>query len=378
MNAHTDATHMSRALDLAEATIGLASPNPQVGCVLVREGQIIAEGAHLYDLRDHAEIVALKQAATLGHSTQGTTAYVTLEPCSHRGRTGPCADALIAAGTSRCVVATVDPNPQVAGRGIARMRAAGIEVEIGLLQARARTLNNAFAFFITHGRPFVTLKAGLSVDGRLAPLPVARIPGQPFWLTGPESRAEVQRLRHASDALLTGIGTVLADDPLLTERSGLRRRRPLQRIVLDSRLQIPLDSNLVQQANDDLWVFTTPQAPESHAKALESRSIRVITLSQLSLEAILNHLHEAKLISVLAEAGPTLNAALLRDQLVEQAILFYAPTELGIQSLPFATAGPTSFELEARMLAVTKRTTGPDVCVSGLLHDPWACATQLV
>ena len=368
---------MARALSLAEATIGLASPNPQVGCVLVRDGQVIGEGAHLYDQRDHAEIVALKQAATLGHTTQGATAYVTLEPCSHHGRTGPCADALIAAGISRCVVATVDPNPQVAGQGIARLRAAGIEVEIGLLQSRARTLNNAFAFSITHGRPFVTLKSALSVDGRLAPLPGSRIPGQPFWLTGPESRAEVQRLRHISDALLTGIGTVLADDPLLSDRTRLPRRHPLQRIILDSKLQIPLDSNLVRQATDDLWIVTTPQAPGSHAKALESRGIRITTLSQLNLKAIVNHLHEAKLLSVLVEAGPTLNAALLRESLVDQALLFYAPTELGTQSLPFAAAGPTSFELETRMISVTKRTFGPDVCVSGLLHDPWASTPQL-
>ena len=362
---------MARALDLAEASIGLASPNPQVGCLLIRNEKILGEGTHLYDHRDHAEIAALKQATTLAHSTKGATAYVTLEPCSHHGRTGPCADALIAAGIARCVVATVDPNPQVAGQGIARMRAAGIPVEIGVLESRARSLNNAFAFSITRSRPFVTLKAGLSVDGRLAPLPAVRTPGQPFWLTGPETRAEVQRLRHASDALLTGIGTVLADNPLLSDRTGLARRRPLQRILLDSKLRIPLHSNLVQQAADDLWIFTTPQASDIKTEALESRGIRITILPHLDLREILNQLHQAKIISVLAEAGPTLNAALLRDHLADEAILFYAPTELGTQSLPFATAGPTSFELEARMLSVTKRTFGPDVCVSGLLHDPW-------
>ena len=363
---------MARALDLAEASVGLASPNPQVGCVLIRDGAVLGEGAHVYDARDHAEIVAIKAAVACGLSPRGATAYVTLEPCSHHGRTGPCADALIAAGISRCVVATVDPNPQVASQGIARMRAAGIEVHLGLLEGPARTLNNAFAFSITQGRPFVTLKAGLSVDGRLAPLPAARLADQPFWLTGPESRAEVQRLRHASDALLTGIGTVLADDPLLSDRTGLPRRRPLQRILLDSKLQIPQNSNLAQNAADDLWIFTTPEAPQAKADALHSKGVRITLLPQLNLKVILSHLHTAKFLSVLVEAGPTLNSALLRDNLADQAILFYAPTKLGTQSLPLTTAGPTPFELEARLLSVTKRNFGSDVCVSGLLHDPWS------
>lgn len=204
---------MQRALTLARETVALASPNPQVGCVLVKDGEIIAEGAHLYANRDHAEIAALKQARERGIDITGATAYVTLEPCSHHGRTGPCADALVASHISRCVIATQDPNPQVSGQGIAKLRAAGIEVILGLLQQPARDLNDAFAHFIQHHRPFVTLKAALSVDGYLAPSPQTRAPNQPHWLTGPAARAEVQRLRHSSDAILTGIGTVLADDP---------------------------------------------------------------------------------------------------------------------------------------------------------------------
>ena len=237
----TDQQRMQRALLLAEASAGLASPNPQVGCVLALNGEMIGEGAHHYDARDHAEIVALKQAAGAGRSAKGATAYVTLEPCSHQGRTGPCADALIAAGIARCYVATMDPNPAVAGRGIAKLLAAGIEVQVGLEQARARRLNEAFALSIQHGRPFVHLKSALSVDGRLAPL--ERTPGTPHWLTGLESREEVHLLRHGSDAMLTGIGTALADDPLLTDRSGLaRRRKPLLRVVLDSAgYGLPLD-----------------------------------------------------------------------------------------------------------------------------------------
>ena len=214
---------MRQALKLAAETIGLASPNPQVGCILVNNGETIGEGAHLYDNRDHAEIVALKQAASRNLSTHGATAYVTLEPCSHHGRTPPCADSLIASGIARCVIATQDPNPQVSGQGIQKLRAAGIEVTLGVLQQQARNLNEAFAHFIQHRTPFVTLKAALSLDGKLAPSLTSRLPNQPHWLTGPAARHEVQLLRHASDAVLTGIGTVLADNPLLTDRSGALR-----------------------------------------------------------------------------------------------------------------------------------------------------------
>ena len=364
---------MEQALRLAEETVGLASPNPQVGCVLVRDGGVIGEGAHRYEERDHAEIVALKRAAG---GVRGATAYVTLEPCSHHGRTGPCADALIAAGIARCVVATADANPEVSGRGIARMRAAGIEVSVGWLEARAREMNEGFALSITRGRPFVTLKAGLSVDGRLAPLPERRVSGEPFWLTGPESRAEVHRLRHASDAVLTGIGTGLADDPLLTDRSGLLRRRRLVRVVLDSSLRLPVDSKLVASAAGDVWVFCSDEADEVREKTLEVRGVRVTRVSGggalLDMGEVLAILHGAGMLSVLAEGGSTLNGAMLRAGLVDRAILFYAETELGVESLPFAEGGPSPFELEERMLGVRKQSFGADVCVTGLLRDPWA------
>ena len=382
-----DEAFMHRALALAEGAIGLASPNPQVGCVLAREAITLAEGTHLYDAFDHAEIVALKLAAFEGVDVRGATAYVTLEPCSHHGRTGPCADALIAAGISRCVVATADPNPQVSGRGIARMRAAGIAVEIGLCEAQARELNRAFACSITWHRPFITLKAALSVDGYLAPPPQARSPNEPFWLTGPDARAEVQLLRHASDAILAGIGTVLADDPLLTDRSGLPRRRPLMRVILDTHLLTPVAAKLVQSARQnqqqDLWIFCGPDAPNDRRAALEECGVRVIRVAQVSsdepnlaaglnINEILAHLHSAQIGSVLLEAGSAINGAFLRQNLVDQVVLFYSETELGPGSMPFATGNAGSFALEEKMLAVSKRMVGPDVRVSGLLHDPWA------
>ena len=276
--AEQDERFMQRALKLAHDTIGQASPNPQVGCVLVQYGEIIAEGAHLYDLRDHAEIAALKQAAERGISTTGATAYVTLEPCAHHGRTGPCADALIAARIARCVIATTDPNPLVSGQGIAKLRAAGIEVAIGTLQQQARDLNEAFAHFIQRRKPFVTLKAALSADGKLAPLPAHRLPNQPHWLTGPAARLEVQLLRHASDAILTGIGTVLADNPALTDRTKLPRRRPLLRVILDTNLRTPLDSQLVRTAKDDLLILTGTHAPTQKIAALEAGGAEVLTI----------------------------------------------------------------------------------------------------
>jgi diaminohydroxyphosphoribosylaminopyrimidine deaminase/5-amino-6-(5-phosphoribosylamino)uracil reductase len=394
-NANQDEVFMQRALKLAAETIGLASPNPQVGCVLVRatpQGdatKIIGEGAHLYANYDHAEIVALKQAAARGISTKGATAYVTLEPCSHHGRTGPCADALIAAGITRCIIATQDPNPQVSGQGIAKLRAANIEVTLGVLEQRARDLNDAFAHFIQHRTPFVTLKAALSVDGKLAPPPASRYPNQPHWLTGPAARYEVQLLRHASDAVLTGIGTVLADDPQLTDRSGMQnparsglfgpnalpRRRPLLRVILDTHLRIPFTSQLVRSAANDLLILCGSLASPSKAAALGSLGVEVDRIpdhaGRLSLPAVLSTLAERNILSLLLECGSHLNGGFLRQNLADKAVLIYAETELGDQAIPFAQGIPSPYLLEQSLHRVTRAAYGPDVCITGYLHDPW-------
>jgi len=367
-----DERFMRRALELARATEGLASPNPQVGCVIIHNGEILGEGAHLYDARDHAEIVALRQA---GDRACGATAYVTLEPCSHHGRTGPCADALIAAGVRRVVAATVDPNPQVEGRGIAWLRSAGIDVTVGVMQPEARDLNDAFAQFIRTGRPLVTLKAALSADGMLAPPASARTTGQPHWLTGAESRTEVQRMRHAADALLTGIGTVLADDPLLTDRSGLPRRRPLLRVVLDTRLRTPLDSQFVRSAQGDVLIFCGAHAGPDRASALRSTGVAVEQIAErdglLDLGAVLDALAARHVLSVLLECGSQLNGAFLVQDLVDKAVLFHAPVDLGEGALPFAAGfGPPS-QLEQSLKKVTRTNFGADVCVAGLLRNPW-------
>jgi len=367
-----DERFMRRALELASATQGLASPNPQVGCVVVSEDEIVGEGAHLYDERDHAEIVALRHAGERAH---GSTAYVTLEPCSHHGRTGPCADALIAAGVGRVVVATVDPNPQVSGRGIERLRTAGIIVELGILQAEARAINDAFAQFICTGRPLVTLKVALSSDGMLAPPAAVRAIRQPYWLTGPESRAEVQLMRHASDAVLTGIGTVLADDPLFTDRSGLPRRRPLLRVVLDSRLRTSLDSQLVRSAHGDLLIFCGLQAEPDRVAAFQAAGIEVAHIAErngmLDLTAVLGTLAERQILSLLLEVGTKLNGAFIAQNLVDKVVLFYAPTRLGKEALPFAAGVSSPSLLEQSLRGIRRTNLGDDLYVAGALHDPW-------
>ena len=371
-----DEVFMQRALQLAAETTALASPNPQVGCVLVDDkNSIIGEGAHLYDNRDHAEIVALKMAAVRGLSPRGATAYVTLEPCSHHGRTGPCADALIAAGIARAVIATEDPNPLVSGQGIAKLRAANIEVTLGTLQQPARSLNEAFAHFIQTRTPFVTLKAALSVNGKLAPPPTSRDSNQPHWLTSPAARAEVQRLRHASDAILTGIGTVLADDPQLTDRTGLPRRRPLLRVLLDTHLRTPLTSQLVRSAANDLLLLCGSAASPEKIAALEARGAEVKIIpnhaDRLSLSTVLAELARRNILSLLLEGGSHLNGSFLRQNLVDKAILFYAPTELGDQAIPFAEGIASPSLLEPSLQHLTRTTFGPDTCITGYLHDPW-------
>jgi diaminohydroxyphosphoribosylaminopyrimidine deaminase/5-amino-6-(5-phosphoribosylamino)uracil reductase len=365
----SDQLWMQRALELAQKSIGLASPNPAVGCVLVKNNEIIGEGFHKYDQRDHAEIVALKAA---GSAAKGTTAYVTLEPCSHSGRTGPCANALIEAGIARAVVATGDPNPAVNGQGIARLRKAGIAIDIGLMQQEARDLNDGFARYIQTRLPFVILKAGLSLDGRIAPAPETRVPGVAVMLTGPESQAEVQRMRHASDAIITGINTVLADNPLLTDRSGLPRRRPLLRVVLDSTLRLPLESRLVETANDDLIVFCTTPNPERR-RALESLHIRVEQIepepgsNRVSLKRALWRLGELEITSALLEAGSQLNTTALAH--ADQLALFYAPIFLGQTAIPLLQ---TIASIELKPVRTTVAQLGTDALVKAWLRDPWA------
>ena len=351
---------MEHALDLARKGVGLASPNPTVGCVLVKDGAILGEGLHQYDQKDHAEIVALKQA---GERARGATLYITLEPCNHTGRTGPCTEAIIAAGISRVVAAMVDPNPKTRGTGFARLRQAGVELQGGLLEAEAQNLNEGFSHWITTRKPFVTLKSALTLDGQLA-LPKPRKGKQPEWITSDESRAEVHRMRHASDALLTGIGTIFADNPLLTDRSGLPRRRRLLRVVLDTRLRLSPKSRMVQTCDDDLLVFTAALLKTPKARKLQNAGVELIEVKRsragLDLGAVLKDLGRRDILSVLLEAGPHLNAAALSAGLVNKLVLFYAPRIAGDASVPFLTSGANAMP---PMRISSTRQFGPDVAI---------------
>ena len=365
---------IARALELAAKGCGLASPNPMVGAVLVRDGEVIAEAFHTYDGLRHAEIIALEAA---GEKARGATLYVNLEPCCHTGRTGPCTRALISAGVARVVAGMVDPNPAVAGRGIKELRAAGIQVDCSCTSSaceEARRLNEAFAWWIRHRRPLVTLKTALTLDGSLV-LPRSRNGNESRWITSEISRAEVHRMRHASDAILTGIGTIIADDPLLTDRSGLPRRRPLLRVILDSRLRLSPKSQLVRSAQADVLVFTSASPSTARAKNLRSHGVEIFSVrtrrGRLDLEAVLEELGRRDILSVMLEAGPLLNQAALEADLVQKVRLFYAPTLVGLgSSLPGLPPGKHSRALRARQLSgVRTENFGPDFAVEGYLHD---------
>jgi diaminohydroxyphosphoribosylaminopyrimidine deaminase / 5-amino-6-(5-phosphoribosylamino)uracil reductase len=366
VNPH-DTHFMEHALDLARKGVGLSSPNPTVGCVIVKDGAILGEGFHQYDWKDHAEIVALKQA---GERARSATLYVSLEPCNHTGRTGPCTEAIIAAGISRVVAAMQDPNPKTQGTGFARLRAAGIEVETGLLEGESQQLNEAFAHWITTRKPFVTLKSAMTLDGQLA-LPMSRKSKTREWLTSEESRAEVHRMRHASDALLTGIGTILADDPLLTDRTGLPRRRRLLRVILDSSLRLSPKSRIVQTCDDDLLVYTSALLKTPKARKLQHAGVELIEVKHsrngLDLGAVLKDLGRRDILSVLLEAGPHLNAAALSANLVNKLVLFYAPKIAGDSHVPFVSSGANAMP-SLRVSAI--RQFGPDVAVEAILRGP--------
>ncbi len=368
MNEH-DIRFMQHALELARRGIGLASPNPVVGCAIVADGQIVGEGYHRYDARDHAEIVALKAA---GDRAQGATAYVTLEPCNFTGRTGPCSEALIKAGVKRVIAATEDPNPKVAGGGFEALRTAGVNVEVGVCESEARRLIEGFACWIRTKRPFVTLKSGLTLDGQLA-LAKSSKAKKREWITSEESRAEVQRIRHASDAVMTGVGTISADDPVLTDRSGMPRRRRLLRVILDSRLRLSPKSRIVKSADGDVLVFTAAAARTRKYRQLQNAGVEMVRVAtrsrRLDLQAVLRELGKRQILSVLLEAGPRLNGAALAERLVDRMTLFYAPKLVGHSWAPLA------FGVDASQLGFQEKTLrefGPDFCVSAVLHNYFA------
>ena len=333
MNETTDRLLMAEALALARAALGITAPNPAVGCVIASGDRIVGRGATQPGGRPHAEVVALANA---GEAARGATAYVTLEPCAHHGRTPPCADALIAAGVVRVVVAHAhDPDPRVQGRGIARLRAAGLQVETGLMAEEAAAILAGFVKSVTQGLPWVTLKLGVTLDGC-----IATRTGESRWITGPAARGVVQQMRAEHDAILVGIGTVLADDPGL--RCGLPGLgdRPRWRVVADSQLRTPLGSQIVRAARTHaLILLASPDAPAENARLLREAGVTILHTQtepsgRIDLVAALKRLSEIGLTSILSEGGGRMAGALLRAGLVDRLAWHRAPLLLGDGGLP--------------------------------------------
>jgi len=332
-----DIDYMARALQLAQKGKYTTHPNPRVGCIIVKNNQVIGEGFHQRSGEPHAEINVLsqlQQSQADQSSAQGATAYVTLEPCSHTGKTPPCANALIDAQVSRVVIAMQDPNPQVAGKGIERLRQAGIEVEVGVLEEQARRLNVGFIKRMEKGLPWLRVKLAMSLDGK-----TAMASGESQWITGSEARRDVQFLRAKADAILTGIGTVLADDPSLNVRLSAAElgiddgevNQP-KRVVLDSQLQTPLDAKLFKIEGDTLIITT--KKDEALAQDFRSQGAEVLLLeknesARLPLKTVLKKLAQREINEVHVEAGATLCGALIQENLVDEIIIYMAPTLMG-------------------------------------------------
>ena len=376
---------LRRALELARQGVALASPNPYVGVVIAdAHGTVVGTGTYTYGGVKHAEILALEAA---GDKARGGTLYINLEPHSHHGRTAPCTDALIGTGIQRVVASMPDPNPKVSGLGFEKLQAAGVRVDVGLLQAEARHLNEGFARYIRHGTPLVTLKAAMTLDGKIAPPPadaLSQSDGIPpgGWVTSDVARTHVQELRHQNDALMVGVGTILADDPLLTDRSGRPRRRPLLRVILDSRLRLPVESRLVQSVaadrNNDILVFCV-SADTEKKNQLEQLGVRVETIPAVEpdgrpdLPTILRRLGQLEITSVMIEGGATVNWTALATNVVDKVFLYYAPKILaGTGSIPFAAgAGFHHMSQAAQVKHLHLHRFGEDFAVEGYLRDPY-------
>jgi diaminohydroxyphosphoribosylaminopyrimidine deaminase / 5-amino-6-(5-phosphoribosylamino)uracil reductase len=397
---------MQQALELASRGIALASPNPRVGAVLVSSGgKILGRGTHTYDGIKHAEVLAIE---TAGDRARGGTLYLNLEPCSHTGRTGPCADAIIAAGIRRVVVAIRDPNPLVAGRGLARLQAAGIEVHEGPYEPEARKLNEAFAKYIRYKTPLVTLKTAMTLDGKIAPPPgdgvvpgtMGSLASSGGWITSEVARAHAHEMRHGNDAIMVGVGTIIADDPLLTDRTGLPRRRPLLRVILDSRLRLPLDSRVVRTAKYDVIVFCCfaeehkRQELGAHGVMVEQVPMRqpledgtipfpsgpTASSGRPDLERVMARLGEREITSLIIEGGAMVNWAALSAEIVDKIFFYYAPKIIaGTASIPLALGtGYRRISEAAYVRSLTLHRFGEDFAVEGYLRDPYAAVIHAV
>lgn len=360
---------MTLALRLAAKGQGKTSPNPMVGALVVSNGRIIGQGYHHGPGRPHAEILALRQA---GRRAKGATLYVTLEPCSHvKKRTPPCVPTVLRSGVRRVVVAMVDPNPSVKGKGVVQLRRAGLALSVGIGRNEAERLNRAYIHWMRTKRPYVILKAGMTLDGK-----IATATGESQWITGPEARKDVHRLRSHVDGVLVGVGTILKDNPSLTARLGgfsdrLLARQPL-RIVVDSRLRTPLAAKvLTRQAHAKTLIATTARASSGRTRLLSKRGVEVVTIpggrGRVSLRALFKQLGGRGLTSVLIEGGSRINAAVLRAKLVSHVVLYVAPMLMGGQDAKavIGARGPERLAHALSLQNVTVRRLGKDLVVEG-------------
>jgi diaminohydroxyphosphoribosylaminopyrimidine deaminase/5-amino-6-(5-phosphoribosylamino)uracil reductase len=346
--------HMARALQLAARGINSTSPNPRVGCVIVKDGKIIGEGWHQKAGEPHAEIHALMEA---GMASQGATVYVTLEPCSHHGRTPPCADALVGAGVAKVIAAAQDPNPNVSGNGIARLKAAGIEVQCGLMEAQARELNEGFFKRMVLGHPLVRIKTASSLDGK-----TALSSGESKWITGEAARADVHKLRARSCAILTGIETVLADNPQMNVRGIETVRQPIK-VIVDSHLRTPADAAILQGAKT-IIACAAPDAKKT--AALEAAGAEILCLpgadGKIDLSALLSRLAQKGVNELMTEAGPRLNGALIVAGLADEWVQYVAPCVLGSAARPlFELDEPASMQQRLNWKLADQRMLGADL-----------------
>lgn len=362
-----DAHYMKMALDLAAAAMGRTSPNPMVGALVVRDGKVVGRGFHARAGTPHAEVVALKDA---GEKARGATLYVTLEPCCHHGRTGPCTEAVIGAGVKRVVAAMADPNPLVAGKGLARLKNAGLEVEVGVMEEESWGLNEVFIKYITAGLPFVVMKAAVSLDGK-----IATRTGDSRWITGPEARQYGHRLRDRYDAIMVGVNTVLADDPSLTTRLPEGGRDPV-RLVLDSLARTPPGSRVINSpSGSPAIIAATDRAPRERVRRLEEAGAQVISLpgppgdGRVDLQALMRELALREITSVLVEGGGQVHASALAAGIVDKVAWFIAPKLIGGKDAPGPLAGQGPERLaEATLLErVSVSRMGNDIFVEGYI-----------
>jgi len=364
-----DRAFMARALALAEAGRGRVSPNPMVGALIVREGRIVGEGFHARAGAPHAEAMILDAA---GDAARGATLYVSLEPCCHHGRTPPCVPRIVASGVRRVVAATVDPNPQVNGRGLRVLREAGVAAEVGVLEGEAIRLNEVFFTYMTNGRPFVTLKAAVSLDGK-----IATVTGESRWITGEEARRRVHEMRNEVDAILVGIGTILRDDPLLTTRLGIPGERDPVRVVVDSLARLPLDARVLNPPSAaPTLVAVGPEAPAEKVERLRKAGATVLVVDEgtrrVSLCALMQALAAREITSVLIEGGAEIHASALAEGIVDKVAFFVAPLLIGGTTAPGAVGGPGIEKLAdavpLREVHITP--LGQDLLVEGYVQGP--------